>query len=238
MDLELTIPPARGKRPAATECGYLRDLNDEDIVLLQAGYTLNSQTPAIKKLRTAHHELARLLASGVRPVEASAITGYSQSRISILCNDPAFKNLLSFYNDERKDVNIEVMKRIRSVGLDAIEEIKDRLEESPEDFTNEELRKLAETALDRSGFGPKSTVTHERTVDPSILAALKEAVNKEEKNNVIEIEDYQESPVGGSDGGAALLREESQIELFPEEGPGVSTPIRALVAQTSGGEGT
>ncbi len=238
MDLDLTIPPARGKRPAAIECSYLRDLDETDVALMQAGYKIDSQTPAIKKLRSAHHELARLLAAGVKEQEAALITGYSSSRISILKNDPAFKNLLSFYSSEKMEVSIEVTKRLSALGIGALEEIQSRLEENPEDFTNEELRKLTETVFDRSGFGPKSTVSVERTIDPALLAALKQSVNEKEAQNVIEVSDYQESPVGDDNGGPALIREEGETLQLTEERPVVSEAVRALAPPSDTFEGS
>ena len=129
MDLDLTIPPARGRRPADVEFGYLRDLDENDVLILGTSEPLGATTPAIKKIRDSHHKLASLLASGLKDVEVSLITGYSQSRISILKHDPAFKNLLSFYAESARGINIEVMTRLKDLGIDAVQELHSRLDE-------------------------------------------------------------------------------------------------------------
>jgi hypothetical protein len=60
------------------------------------------------------------------------------------------------------------------LGTAATEEIQQRLEEEPESFTNEELRKLAETTLDRGGYGPNRSISVEsRSVSVNLVEAIK-----------------------------------------------------------------
>lgn len=232
MDLEITIPSARGRRPAAIEVSYLRDLDVTDVALLKAGYNLGSSPPAVQKIRTSHHELARLLASGVKPVEASAITGYSQSRISILSQDPAFKNLVSFYSEGQKEEFFNAQQRLRQLGLDATDELRERLAENPDQFTNEELRKLSETLFDRSGLGPKSTVEVQQGLDSSTLLQLKEAIKTREAVNVIEITDYQKLENSDGTGGGTEFREENQTLIGTAERVEISETIRKVAETT------
>jgi len=100
---------------------------------------ITSKPPPLKRLRETHHRLAQLLAEGRKSVEISRITGYSQSRISILQNDPLFSGLLADYQDQNRAAFVDVARRLEALGLSAMEEIRDRLEMDPEGFSNKEL---------------------------------------------------------------------------------------------------
>jgi hypothetical protein len=188
------------------------------LAVFASDFKIGSKTPPIKQIRQAHHEIARLLAQGVKAVEISGITGYSQSRISILQNDPAFKNLMSFYETENKELNVDVQLRLRSLGLDAIGQISERLEESPEDFSNEELRKLAETVLDRGGFGPKSSIQVSHGIDAATLATIKAETTNAQTSIIIEAESYREPDLGDTHGVSAELYPQTTLEHLSTEG--------------------
>jgi len=132
---------------------YDRELTLED--LDQMAKPKGSSTPPIKRLRTQHHHLARLLAEGRREVECSAMTGYSQSRISILKNDPAFAELIEHYKTEAAAAYVNVHERLAALGVTCLEELQARVDEDPEKFSNKELRELAAMLLDRSVAPPK-----------------------------------------------------------------------------------
>lgn len=150
-DLEsLVVRSARGRQPAPVAMTYVRDLGAEDADVIERPPELGSKPPTIARLRTAHHALARLLAEGVPAVQASAITGYSPSRISILQNDPAFQELLEYYKSQVAEQYLNVHERLGALGMSAVDELGHRLEEEPESFKNRELMELAEMALDRS----------------------------------------------------------------------------------------
>ena len=109
------------------------------------------QTPTIKKLRDTHHTLARLMAEGKKGVEICALTGYSQSRLSILKNDPAFAELVEFYRANTLAQYEGLHQRLADFGGEILTVLSDRLDETPERFTVKELQGLLETTLDRSG---------------------------------------------------------------------------------------
>lgn len=127
---------------------YDRELSLEDLSGPKRDATVT--TPIIKRLRTQHHHLARLLAEGRKEVEVSALTGYSQSRISILKNDPAFAELMEYYKQEAAAAFVNVHERLAALGITCLEELQARLEEDPEKFANKELRELAAMVFDRS----------------------------------------------------------------------------------------
>lgn len=156
------VPPSRGRRPAPLSFSYVRDLGEQDILLLIQNPSRDVTTPSIKRLKTSHHNLARLLASGTTQAEASLITGYSPSRISILLHDPAFSELMAYYAEQTKEIYVNVHQRLADVGTMALEEIQERLEEQPEKFSTKELLDTLAATLDRGGYGPKSTIVHQQ----------------------------------------------------------------------------
>lgn len=154
MDQALDIPRVMGRAAKPVMALYARDLTRPDLELLAT--EKGSKPAAIKELKDSHHSLARALASGARPAEASLITGYSLSRISILQADPTFRELLHFYRERGTEALGDFQERLADIAKMAQAEIRDRLETSGEEFTNEELRKLMTDASDRIGHGPSS----------------------------------------------------------------------------------
>jgi len=155
----IALGSARGARGGKAPVGAVavRELNEADLDLL-AG-SVGSQITPLAKLRESHHQLARLLAKGTAQVEAAAITGYSQSRISILKHDPSFQELMEYYRGQVEEIFVDANKRLATLGISVIDELQERLEEAPQDFKPRELMELAELCLDRSltkGQGPGS----------------------------------------------------------------------------------
>jgi len=176
----------------------MRELQKSDLDLLGSGET-SSVAPPLKKLRQSHHQIAQLLADGVRPVEVSAIVGISQSRISILKADPAFSELLAYYSEQKKEVYLSVHERLKSFALDVLEELQDRLESDPEKISTTLLNDLLKSSMDRAGFGPKTTVDHTHTVFASdeMLAMVKQELANRQ-NGTIKSINAAAWPQGGS----------------------------------------
>lgn len=105
----------------------------------------------LKELRQSHHNLARLLAQGLKAVEISSITGFSQSRISILKNDPAFKELVCHYTAQKDSAFADILGQLKSLSADALAELQTRLHDSPQDISANQLMALLELTLDRTG---------------------------------------------------------------------------------------
>jgi hypothetical protein len=113
--------------------------------------------PTIKKLRTKHHALARAIASGLDDGDAAVLIGYTASRVSILKSDPSFKELVRFYTAKVEDQYLGMHERMAGLGLDAVNELSDRLEEDPDAFSNTQLMEMASRMADRTGHGPSSS---------------------------------------------------------------------------------
>lgn len=154
----------------------LRLITDEDLGESGGG----AATPALQNLRPSHHTLARLMAKGLKQVDVSAITGFSQSRISILKRDPAFGELLEHYAGQVEAVNVELLEKVKLLAGDALAELHGRLDTDPEGFSNGALLELVKASLDRSGVGPKAQVEHKHLhLGAEDLAKLREAAQEQ-----------------------------------------------------------
>lgn len=144
----------KGRNISPLELEILGDITETDLLERTEGAMATSNPPTLAKIRGIHHEIARLLSSGLTSAEVSAATGYSLSRISILQRDPSFRELLAFYKEKEEEVFVDVRKRMAVLGLDAASELQDRLENAPESLTNSQLIEITKATLDRAGFSP------------------------------------------------------------------------------------
>lgn len=140
------------RRPAGPQVymEFARNLDASDLDLILNPPPKGITTSPLARLRNTHHMLARLLSEGRSNSEASLVTGYSPSRISILRNDPAFASLMEYYSTQVEAKYLDVHERLAALGLSSIDELQERLENDPNSYTNKELMALAEFALDRS----------------------------------------------------------------------------------------
>ena len=153
---ESGLGSARGGRRRPTDpilVELVRELGEEDLPLLRNPPVVGSRTPTVAKLSHSHHALAQALAEGRSDIEAGLIAGYSISRISILRRDPMFKELLAHYGTQREIIHTNVLERLRILGMNSVEELQDRLENTPEVFSPRELMELTELALIKGRVG-------------------------------------------------------------------------------------
>lgn len=156
IDLGSMAPP-RGKLRKPIEYVVLRELNERDFALLQAPPKLGVTTAEVQRMTNRHHSLARLLAEGRSAVECCAITGHSQSRVSILQDDPAFAELIAFYKQQLTTVYLNVHERLATLGISCMEELQERLETNPGEFTARELKEIMESTFNKT-VAPDKTV--------------------------------------------------------------------------------
>ncbi len=154
--------------------GPAEKLTADALGRIQTGFV-----PAIKKIRTSHHEAAKALARGLTYNEVAAITGYSPIRIYHLTLDPTFAELVSHYAAVVNEAFVDVIQRMKNMSLDAMEELQSRLDETPECFDNDQLLKVATSTLDRTGFAPQSKVAISvTTLTKDDILALREAARE------------------------------------------------------------
>jgi hypothetical protein len=155
MDLDLNLV-GRKHQPILAE--VVRSLTEADVALLSTERGI--QPSSIKKLTDNHHALARCLSTGMSDVEASAVTGYTPSRISVLRDSPLFSELVSHYRGREDSALADFQERMHTTGLVAVQELADRLETEPEKIGTATLIEAVKALADRTGHGPQSKTTN------------------------------------------------------------------------------
>jgi hypothetical protein len=159
MDLSGELFRTRGRAPKPIAAVVVRELEKNDLLLLDG--EKGSKPSALKRLTERHHALARNIASGMALGEAAIIQGYSLSRVSILQNDPAFKELLKFYREDAERPFRDLHNRLAGMSMDAAEELAARLEEDMQAEDKKisigQLMEITKLGADRTGFGPQSS---------------------------------------------------------------------------------
>lgn len=162
-DLDLSgavqVPPARGRASQEAGIALVRELTLDDLprLSLEREEPLALPSP-LARIKYTHHRIAKLVAEGRKGVEIAAITGFSQSRISILQDDPAFAELVEYYKRETDAIYYDAHQRLAEVGIAVVEELAERLEDDPKQFTNKALTDLMGSAFERTilpSKGPK-----------------------------------------------------------------------------------
>ena len=168
---------SKGKMLSPLECEIINSIDVGDLVARSTSPLASSEAPSLAKLRQIHHEIARLLASGLSETEVAGVVGYSLSRISILKADPSFKELLAYYSKRQEEVFIDVRKRLAVLGMDAVAELQDRLDYKSDSLTNTQLIEITKASLDRAGFNPvNKTENVQVLLTGDELAKLKERI--------------------------------------------------------------
>lgn len=180
LDLDIDLTAGPGRPAAPLHATYVRDLREDDIAAMKQNR--GSKPPELKRISDRHHALARLLAAGTPEAEAALATGYGVSRVSILKQSPAFQELVALY---RKEVDFQfstILEHMAGLSHDAILEIRERLEESPEDFSNKDLLSLVNDMADRTGAPRQKEVNNNVTFNlgdrlERARARAREAIN-------------------------------------------------------------
>jgi|SRR5215467_12131017 len=141
------LPSGRGGRAARrVNWEVVRTLVvPDDLPLLSERHAKKPQT--LKHVRHVHHQLARLMATGVPQEEIALITGYSPTYISRIKSDPTFEALVDYYHNQRDEIFVDVVERMKTLGLSTIDELQRRLEDEPDEWSRRELMEMAELML-------------------------------------------------------------------------------------------
>jgi len=151
---EIVLGTTRGGRRQAAplQLAIVRELTEEDLPALREGAKVPGRVN-LRTMRNSHHKLAQLLAVGHSETEASLLTGYSPSWISQLKGDLAFQSLMEYYQKNQQEIFVDVVERAKVLGLTALEELQERLEQAPEEFSKRELMEVVDLAVNKVGGG-------------------------------------------------------------------------------------
>jgi hypothetical protein len=154
--------PSRGAVAETLLLEVERELTPEDLLRLADAPKVS--VPILQKLRATHHRQAQLLAEGKSLGEVAAIVGCTTQRLVQLQVDPMFNELLSYYRDQIMVTSLENSKRLQEkivdLGEQAVDELVDRMEDDAKRkaMPVEQVRRIAEFAMDRTVAPPKTAV--------------------------------------------------------------------------------
>lgn len=154
-ELEFAIgnaPRGRGRK-SELRLELVRALGAEDLPALVAPPAHGMTASPLQSLRHSHHQAAQLIAKGTEVGEVALLTGYSPSTLYRLKGDPAFAELIEHYASERQRVLVDVLERMKALGLSTLDELQERLESDPAGWTKGELMQLTELLLVKGGRG-------------------------------------------------------------------------------------
>lgn len=150
---ELDIAPrTKGRAVKQLSLEAAGELTAADLALLASERGVKP-TP-IKMLRERHHALARCLSSGMSPAEASIITGYDPSRISVLKADPTFQALVADYSTVAAGVTADFVQRANVLSLTTMNRLQEIVEDDEQVLSPSILLEINKFAADRTGNAP------------------------------------------------------------------------------------
>lgn len=199
-DLQFDFFRTTGRPMLALSAEVVGEICEADLQLL--GTAKGYEIPAIKRLSERHHALARCIVAGASMGEAALICGYDISRISILKNDPSFKELLAFYRDSKERAFYDTQAKLAGIASDALDELQTRLEDTPEKIPLDKLMQLVALGADRTGNGPSSTQTVNLNsgVADRLQTARERLAARRSEPSVINHENVTPFPKGTPDG--------------------------------------
>lgn len=147
----------------------------------------------LTRISARHRRLAELIASGMGTNDAARAVGLTASRVSILKADREFQELVSHAQKLGDLAWVATNERLASVAGNAIDEINERFEEDPGQFSPDELLKFAALGADRTGFGPKTVV--EKNVNVNFGDELSAARKRAESARLVSRPPVEEATV-------------------------------------------
>lgn len=149
--------------------------------------SLPAPRATLKQIRHNHHQLAQLLAQGTSQVEASRLTGYNNAYICVLESDPTFKELVSYYTSQRELAFVDVVERMRSLGLSTLDELQNRLETDPNSYSNRELMEQAELTLIKPMAASRGEIKPQTGSGVSVNVKFVQAATSMEHGQIIDV---------------------------------------------------
>lgn len=180
------IPQRNPNSPYIRE---VRPLTPADFDTLRAPSARNR----ISKLRDVHHNIARMIVSGLTTTEIAVEIGYTISRVSTLRNSPAMLELVETYRADahttwKRDQDT-YFEYIRQIGLRSARKLLDKLDEDDDNETSaipfRDLQRMHDSASDRVGYHRK---TAKENINIDFAARLETAIANSRKVTIIDAE--------------------------------------------------
>lgn len=128
----------------------------------------------LEHMRYSHHGVARMLSSGMRPLEVARQTGYSPATISVLQEAPAFKELMAHYMEKADQSAFDLSESIHLAAGEGITRTLETLR-TGQDLNPAWVHKVTMDLVDRDPFTTKPAKVLEHRHLHATAAELLEA---------------------------------------------------------------
>lgn len=215
----------------------IRELTVEELAALQPKRLGESNTAlrAVERLRPRHHEIARLMASGLKDTEIAGVLDVSLPHLHRLRRSPAFQHLLAYYMAQRDREALTIRDRIEQASSLALERVQERLEDEDNPVPLNHLKDITFGLLDRAGFNPTNKIASvSATLTANDLQQLKDIRNAAIRaaTGVQVLEASAET--GSTEPGLPLGGPSNLVPRVPISGPeGQRPPMGAPIPQAS-----
>jgi hypothetical protein len=168
--------PSQGRAARADlEVSIVRSLVEEDIPALELAKALVAAAKPIgpRQLKSAHHQVARLLAEGRELVDVALITGYTPQYIHSLKQGGDFQELMKYYSVQREQIFVDTLERMRQLGITTLERLQVQLEDEACVWTKRELMEMAELMLLKPGYAKGANGGAAVPAQPGVVVNVK-----------------------------------------------------------------
>lgn len=245
MDLaSLVVPEGLSLRPQMTTCTIDGQLEEEDLreLIMTSGDTVVAEDDPsdLKKIREKHHHVARLVADGLAQRLVSQITGYTETYISILLNNPSMVELVELYRIKNGRAVELATEKLKTVGLKALEKLDEKID--ADELSNLELIATSKLGLDRAGLGPSSTqrvIGEQHIFDHGKLAELNKEARRRNAEYIVPQEDVRNAllPSIVEDSGAAEHEADEAVEAGTDDADGSQCEVDSSDGKQAPGAG-
>lgn len=180
--MNLAIARRNPKRFAQPKVIGVRAMVPGDLEYLRQ----HSHRVRLRNIREVHHNIARLLASGLTNREVAERVGYTETRISVLKADPSIQELIRSFQAEIHEswrdhvdsahedamVSIKIGNRLVRENFEALDE-KGGAELSLSDLAK--ISTITADRMDRFGYGKHQTSTN---INVNFASKLEAAITK------------------------------------------------------------
>lgn len=132
-------------------------------------------------------EIARLLVAGKTQKEIGDMLKISQTRMSIICNSPIFKDHVDELSRRRDIEAVDVQETIERASQDAVQFLHRVLRGEVDQASTNTKVKVAQDFLDRGGYG-KTSIQRNENVNITLNASKIEELKQRRKDMLSAIE--------------------------------------------------
>jgi len=115
----------------------------------------------ITHLWERHREIMRRDVAGQKPIIIAQELGMTTSRLSVIMNSPAYVEERNRLSAQADNLSIDVRKKLTELAPKAIGVLEEVIDSKQTPFNDKLQVRVAETILDRSGYGKETKITHE-----------------------------------------------------------------------------